>query len=316
MPTTFRFGPHIPGMKQSIQPFSRQEALARGITVHQLASTYTRVFQNSYVVTGVPVDPQLRARAALRLAPAGAFASHHTAGQLHGVWTPSTAQTHISIVGGNKTRVRGIKAHLPNTDLPTVMVNGLRCSSAIAVFCELAASQVPLVDLVAVGDSIVRRNLATPEQLIEQARRWRGRGARLARRAASLVRPGVDSSTETRTRLLFVMAGLPEPVVNYTVRDEYGEPTYRIDLAYLAFWIAAEYDGRHHAENSRQWRRDIRRREQLEADGWRFIIITADDLFNRPSEVLERVTDALVARGFRATKRPSAEWYREFPDRG
>ena len=45
-----------------------------------------------------------------------------------------------------------------------------------------------------------------------------GRGCRLARRAASLAREGVDSPQETRLRLLLVLAGLPEPRVNVIIR--------------------------------------------------------------------------------------------------
>ena len=46
------------------------------------------------------------------------------------------------------------------------------------------------------------------------------------------------------------------------------------------------------------------------------LVITADDLFNHPTEVLERVRAALWARGYRPPQRRiSPEWAREFVDR-
>ena len=65
---------------------------------------------------------------------------------------------------------------------------------------------------------------------------------------------------ETRLRLLVVLAGLPEPVVNHVLRDENGGWTYRFDLSWPQVKLALEYDGRQHAEDSRQWVRDVRRR--------------------------------------------------------
>ena len=58
----------------------------------------------------------------------------------------------------------------------------------------------------------------SPERLIEAAAQWNCKGCRLARRAASLAREGVDSPQETRLRLLLVLAGLPEPRVNLIIR--------------------------------------------------------------------------------------------------
>ena len=80
------------------------------------------------------------------------------------------------------------------------------------------APELSLVDLVVLGDSLLRRGRFTPEMLVEAATTRRGRGCRLPRRAAALVRPEADSAMKTRLRLLMVLAGLPEPVVNHKIR--------------------------------------------------------------------------------------------------
>lgn len=173
-----------------------------------------------------------------------------------------------------------------------------------------------MVDLVAVGDSLVKAEVVSPEELVEISGKFRGAGCRLARRAARWVRTGVDSVMETRLRMLMVLAGLPEPTVGHIIRREDGSWLHRIDLCYLGILIAIEYDGRQHAENSVQWKKDIRRREDLENRGWRVIVITSDGIFDDPTETLSRIHRVLLDRGESVgRRRPGVEWERCFPSR-
>jgi len=192
------------------------------------------------------------------------------------------------------------------------------CSSLIppASFLELAASRKELVDLVALGDSLVRRKRTSPDDLVEAADGYGGKGSRLARRAASYVRSGVDSPAESRLRMLIVLGGLPEPKVNTILRDRNGEWSRRLDLSYPEIKLIIEYDGRHHADVRANWLSDIERREALERDGWRFVIVTAEGLYEAPLETLRRVRLAVTERGGRVrSRRIPAEWHRLFTDR-
>jgi hypothetical protein len=181
---------------------------------------------------------------------------------------------------------------------------------------ELAAARLDLVDLVVLGDSLVKAGAFTLEELTEGAQLWTGGGAALARRAARLVRRGVDSPTETRLRMLIVLAGLPEPEVNVVVRTEGGDWSRRFDLCYPRLKLIIEYDGRQHATDPKQWSSDILRREQLEAQGWSMIIITAEALYNRPIDTLGRITGALRARGCPGLpRRTPPAWHRHFRNR-
>ena len=67
-----------------------------------------------------------------------------------------------------------------------------------------------LVDLVVLGDAMLKARLTTVSALIEAIEAWHGSGTRLGLRAAKLMREGVDSPMETRVRLLIVLAGLPD----------------------------------------------------------------------------------------------------------
>ena len=106
---------------------------------------------------------------------------------------------------------------------PLVTIRGIRTVDAQSALRQLG-TLLGLVDLVVVGDHLVRGSHATRSQLENAANGCRGRTGRLARRAASLVRDGVDSPMETRLRLLLVLAGIPELEVNITVRDLDGSP--------------------------------------------------------------------------------------------
>ena len=172
------------------------------------------------------------------------------------------------------------------------------------------------MDLVALGDSLVRRKRTTPDELVEAAYRFVGRGSRLARRAASYVRAGVDSPRESRLRMLIVLGGLPEPRVNHILRELNGDWSQRLDLCYPELKVMVEYDGRHHSEVRANWLKDIKRREALEREGWRLVIVTAEGLYDEPLETLQRIRLALTDRGWQLrSRRIPAESHRLFTDR-
>ena len=95
-------------------PFTRADARAAGITVKELVSSrYQKVFYNLYVTADVVLTPQVRARAALRLASLDSYASHHTAAELWDLPVPHDDQTHITVPEhGERLRRQGLKSHL------------------------------------------------------------------------------------------------------------------------------------------------------------------------------------------------------------
>ena len=126
----------------------------------------------------------------------------------------------------------------------------------------------------------------------------------------------MDSTKETRLRLLMVLAGLPEPDVNHVVRTEDGDWERRFELCFPTLKLIIEYDGLHHLRDRKQWSQDLIRREQLEAAGWRIIVINADALTGDPRGTLARIRTALVERGSGPLRtRPPAIWTRTFEPR-
>lgn len=300
------------------QPFTRAEALSAGLTDVELRSRrFQRLFHGLYIRAGLKIGVREMAAAALHICPPGSFASHETAAALWGASVGDLNEVHVSVPkGSSRSERRGIVAHRMTSDQNPRLHRGLQVSEPTRVFLELAAARKDLVDLVAVGDSLVRRKRTTPEDLVAATDGYTGKGSRLARRAASYVRSGVDSPTESRLRMLIVLGGLPEPQVNQILREQSGEWSSRLDLCYPDLKLVVEYDGRHHTDVRANWLSDIKRREALERDGWRFVIITSEALYEAPFDTLQRVRLALIERGCHVLARQiPAEWHRIFTNR-
>ncbi len=215
------------------RPFTRADALAAGISPKVLrGSRFRHVFRGVSVAADAPDSPFLRVEAALLLFDGAAFASHRSAARVHGVPLPPHPLEHVSVPTATlRRRPEGIRCHVCSS-ASVVVVRGLRVSDPRQMFVELA-TLLSLVDLVVVGDNLVRRGLCTLAGLVDFCASSEMAGVAAARAAASLVRDRVDSPMETRLRMLIVLAGLPEPEVNATIRDVDGaaHPALRPVLA-------------------------------------------------------------------------------------
>lgn len=294
--------------------FTRTEARSAGLTDKVLRGPRVqRVLHGAYVRAGVEVDLRVRALAALRLAPAGSVVARSTAAVLLGGIVPPDHRIHLRVPHG-QLRLPEVQARVRSGPQAQARVGGIPVTTAEDTFLDLTG-ELSVVDLVVLGDSLVRRGRTSPDELVAAASGRRGLQATVARRAAGLVRAGVDSPMESRLRMLLVLAGLPEPVVNHIEYGTDGRWLRRFDLSYPDHRLAIEYDGRQHAESTRQWERDVARREELDTEGWRIVVVLANGVYGDPERTLERVLAAMRACGMRARVR-SQEWRRHFPGRG
>jgi hypothetical protein len=292
------------------RPFLRSEA--RHLSDRELRRGYRALFHGVHVHRQVPVGDLEMAEAALMVAEPGSYVSHHTAARLLGAIVPDHPDVHVT---SRRQRVKGagLAGHRSKAGQRVVQWGAIRMTSPVQTFLDLA-HYLPLVDLVVLGDSLVRRRRTTPEQLVSATRDHRGPYSRLARQAAALVRTGVDSPMETRLRLLIVLAGLPEPEVDHRVHDEDGTLLRRYDLAYLPHRLIIEYDGRQHAESDAQWLTDIGRDELLDDERIRRLVVVSRDLYSTPAATLARITKAMRAAGMTLPALRD-EWRRHFPSR-
>ncbi len=293
-------------------PFTRLDFEASDLTTWELRSAHRALFRGVYVSRETDVSLGLLGEAALLATGPDCYLSHHTAARLLGGVVPDDPDVHVTY-----RRVRaqcsGIFAHRAKREQRIITFRGLRMTSAEQTFLDMA-HVLSLVDLVVLGDSLVKAKRTTPSALVRVADEISGPYSRLARRAAALVRTGVDSPMESRLRLLIVLAGLPEPKVDHRVHDKDGRLLYRYDLSYLEWRLVIEYDGRQHADDETQWFADIDRDEQLDDWNIRKLVIVARDIFRTPARTLQRITKAMRGQGMDVPPL-SDEWRRHFPSR-
>jgi hypothetical protein len=289
------------------RPFLRSAALASGIEPNDSVK-YTRIFRNVYISSTAVITPQLRAEAALLSVGGGAFLSHLSAAQALGFPIPSTTDVHVSVLGkNNRKRRSGIICHTAsNANLVTIA--GLPVTRVEQTIFDLSRV-LPLVDLVVVLDHALNKLLTSRSRL----ENWYcdQRMPTLLKQAMCLMNERSESPMETRVRLLLHFAGLPAPEVNPEFGGQNGQRRRRYDFCWRSAKVIVEYDGRQHIEREAIWTADIRRREEAEANGWRFIVLTADDVYKHPEQTILRVNAALQERKCDGVPRKLSNRWRE-----
>lgn len=293
-----------------IDPFTAASAADLGLTAAALRGPAVRrehhgVYVEAFVEPGVEVS----VAAARLVLPEDALLDGVSA--LHALGVTVADPRSLRFVSTHPHQVRRRSIWVRRTrSLPCAHTDNA-CVTPAEAFVS-AAQELDLVDLVAAGDWLVRLGHVVPADLRKAAAAHRGRGAVLARRAAGLVREGVDSPQETRLRLCLVLAGVPEPQVNPLVFVG-GRVVGRVDLFLDRWRIAIEYEGDQHRTDLRQWNVDIRPSEQLIADGCPVVRVTAERM-RHPRAVVAVVARALRQAGWDGSDPVfSEEWHRLFP---
>ena len=288
-------------------PFTVYEARAATLGHTRLrAADVTTAGRLLYLPTGWEFELRGLARA-LSAATPGAWISHITAAILLGLWLPpwyrGCRELHLSKPKAlPPVRRAGVVGHTVLAfDEELMLWDGIRISTPARTWLDLARI-LPLEDLVAVGDQLVRQPRAGLEgrtepwatllQLTAMLRRHpKLKGIVKARQALELIRPGSDSAPETFLRLALTDAGLPEPELQLRLvpADPYAPAA---DLGYRRHRIAIQYDGGHHRTREQQ-SRDNRRDEWFNAAGWRYFKFNADDLADDFRGAVLRVRAAL-----------------------
>lgn len=296
------------------RPFTYRQGRAAGISRRALESgAYRRLLLNVYVHSSRRVDAFVEAQAAILAAQPGAFVALHTAARLWGGVVPHSHLAQVSVPTGRGRKQREDLRTSSSSRAP-VRFRGVPTTAAADTFLDLAR-HLHLLDLVILGDSLVRRRRLTPAVLVAATEGSSGRGVRVARRAAGLVRAGVDSPMESRSRMLRVLSGLPELETDIRLYGPGGDLRRRLDAGDRASRTAVEYDGRHHVERVAQWESDVLRREEFEDEEWRIMTLVGRDIFATPGRTVERMARLFASRGIPVGRR-SEEWRRYFPERG
>ncbi|HSP38792.1 MAG TPA: DUF559 domain-containing protein [Frankiaceae bacterium] len=188
-------------------------------------------------------------------------------------------------------RPRLVRRELTKTDVG--LVGLFRVTTAARTAVDLAAD-LPLVDAVVAVDAAYRSGKLSPDDTaIELRSRPRMRGRPRARRVLALASPLSGSVRESEIRVRIVLAGLEAPVEQYEVVVD-GVLVGRADFAWPRLMLLLEIDGFAYHSSSQAFQRDHDRQRALEDAGWRVLRFTADDVRNRPQEILESLRRAGV----------------------
>jgi hypothetical protein len=242
-----------------------------------------------------------RAAAALLTAPASSVLCDVSAARWWGLplppWIGLADTRPVGVAGpagGSRQRRRGVRGRRLRLPVEHVCeADGVRATTVDRTWLD-CSELIPLEHLVAMGDVVLRRRLAS-EQDLARVVAWarRRRGVVNARRALAMLDPGSESPGESIVRCHLLMEGVPRPSCNVDIVVD-GEWLARADLAWPAQHVIVEYDGIVHLDE-RQRRHDAARRNLLQDAGWLVIVFTARDL-NRPEAMAALVRSALRAR--------------------
>ncbi|NUR81475.1 MAG: hypothetical protein HOQ21_13650 [Dermatophilaceae bacterium] len=128
------------------------------------------------------------------------------------------------------------------------------------------------------GDAVADR-LGSLDPLIEALEARRApRGKRTLLEALTWVRVGSESPGETRTRLVLVRAGLPEPELNATVYASSGRWLGRPDMRWVKQRLLLEYQGREFHDADEQRAKDEVRFARFSGHGWSVLPVWDNDV--------------------------------------
>lgn len=248
---------------------------------------------------------ELAAEYAPRLA-AWQFFSHETALEAVGApmpeW-PYRPRLHVAAHRPSREpRMPGVVGHRLQVRQPAVMLSrtGLPIEAPVRAWRQVG-SLWALDDLIAAADFLLsgERPLAIPEQLREEIKVMGDVRRGILRRALIEARSGVRSPRETRLRLVLTRAGLPEPKINWILRDGRGKAVAELDLAYPRWRVCPEYDGRVHETDRRQFAKDADRWDSIRDQGWDHVRILNAHMQHGGRRAVERVREALIRAGWR-----------------
>ncbi|MET0767000.1 MAG: hypothetical protein ABWY50_05095 [Aeromicrobium sp.] len=288
---------HTVPLSLSTRPFTIAQALAAGITVEMLRGPcYRRLFRGVYIAVQVELTFVGWLQAVVLVAPRDAVISHTSALRLYGLAMGSDRPFHVSTRTSTHSRHRQITTHRRLGRITYRLRSGLPVTEPNRTIVDIA-TKVSWIELIQAAEFMIHQRFTTLDDLAQFAITQHLDGVLRTRRALALIREGAESPMETLVRLMIVFARLPEPACNVDIFDAAGRFVARSDLVYEAFGVVVEYDGWYHERLAGQRRRDILRRERLEAAGWRVIVITAGDLQDK-REIVHRVHRALTERGY------------------
>lgn len=279
-------------------PFRAAEALDEGLlTFRELRRFHIAIYPGVWVPRGVELTAVDRARAAwLWSRRRGVVAGLSASAVLGAKWIEPDIPAEL--IWSNRRSPPLIAVH-SDTLLPSEMqpLCGMAVTTPPRTAFDLGR-QLSLAEGVQRIDALMNATDVKVGDVEQIALRHPGaRGLRRLHRTLEFVDGGAESPYESLTRLLLVRAGFPRPQTQIRVLDPNGRVIARIDLGWAEYRVGVDFEGAHHWTDPRQRNADAERYWLLPRLGWNDIRLTSGMLHKRPQVFLDRVGEALIARG-------------------
>jgi hypothetical protein len=202
----------------------------------------------------------------------------------------------VVTAGWSRRKLRGVKVRQA-TDLETsdiVLVRRIPVTSVVRTIVD-SVGVVPRKT----GERLVDRGAHTGLTTYDALRDYVEVVARRGRRGAGIMRPILAvrdeipaGESEALLRQLLIDFDLPPGIGEHQVVD--GIDPLSVDRGWPEFKLAVEIDGYGPHSAREQFDRDRRRWRRLRALGWTVLILTYDDLVNRPAMVAAEIRRAIT----------------------
>jgi very-short-patch-repair endonuclease len=270
---------------------------ANPVLIHRLVrrGLVTRIGPRSLTFPGQPETWRMMLAAALNEAGEDAVISHRAAACLHRFdgFGEGPVEVTTSLAHRNRKAIGLLhtSAALPLAD--RCKVDGFPCTTPARTVVDLAGS-CSLVELENAVDSVIRNGGASVDFLTRVLARRRGRGHYGGPKLDTvLVDAGGTNKLERRFLRLCRQARLPRPACQI-VHKRGTQTVARVDFDFAPSKLVVEVEGQIGHASPQQRQRDAKRRRDLLALGRIALPFTYEDVFHRPSLVLEQVTETLA----------------------
>lgn len=286
--------------------FTAAEAHAAGITMRSLVhrvdrGEIVRLRRGVYTVVG-NADPADVIRAALLTCRPGAIVGFAAAAVLHGLPTvgPRVLQrvdvyaAPDAIVSGGRPRIEVRVHHLPVPEAQVMQLDGVLVTSLARTAVDVSRG-FDIARAVVALDAARRAGVRLRDLWDARHATHGQRGVAVLDEALRECTPKSESPLESISRLRFVRAGLPRPVLQREVEGASGR-RYRVDFCWPKQRVIGEADGAVKYADRAAVLAEKKREDDLRAAGWTVVRWGWDDIIRTPDAIVARLRRALSGR--------------------
>jgi len=256
-----------------------------------------RLHQGVYAVGNPAVPVAGRRLAAVLACGEGALLSRAAAAAHHGLRQSEAARIDVTVPGDRRLIRPGLRIHRCSTliDEDMTIVDAVPCTSVARTLLDLSS----LVDDRGVEQALERAEILEVydhRQILSLLARMHGHpGTPRLARVVDAANPGTTvsrSGLEEAMLRICRSAGFPEPRLNAHIL--LGGVHTEVDFLWPAHRVVVEVDSWKYHRQRGQFRRDRRRDQLLELEGWGHARFTDDEIVGQPRHV-ENVLLGLLA---------------------